>query len=588
MLANMLVLGELVRANKLCWVVLGHLLEIINDQPKMLAESGGSPRLDPNNHTNENKSITKEYLIKTTSSFEETGLVEDPASHHYPDTLGNDDNDLNRCTTSNEYGSHVYSSSDEENLDESYEESQRVGRCVGSRGLDCFPVRRIQCVRETVHCFNNSMITILCGFQQTPRAEGNMLRTPMFQLVYPPELTMIIPFTPFQFLSEFNFHGTLYRYDQQLLQLNNIVALQWVESSEIQGTLLVQDRIDDKESTTISSAASQEKALNDLQDVITAHGERRSSYSSRRRLTTLLSEDIQPVVVERLIGDARRSMFYFQGPNPVTTPLGPWHNPQNGSLNLTANQIGLQDTSNVTFRDHMMASQRRQRQSRAERDTTMDDDWYRRRRERRRAGPYTGSGLYNFDQEETSLRRLGVTTYRQALENYRNQTRIGRSFQNTSQPARRETPSEHDEAREFPYNSNSILNTIDVTASREVVEPEETISDSLSSNPPIINLGKRKRNIFPLGTPRDSTEKNRIAKLVPRFTVPRRDIVDELHSDNSTENPTLVVNQTNHSQATRFSRSNNFLNNPSSEDNYNDSLTSDSDLFETDQLSVSP
>nr|CAD7417202.1 unnamed protein product [Timema cristinae] len=39
---NMLVLGELFRANKLCWVVLDHLLEIINDQPNMLAESGGS------------------------------------------------------------------------------------------------------------------------------------------------------------------------------------------------------------------------------------------------------------------------------------------------------------------------------------------------------------------------------------------------------------------------------------------------------------------------------------------------------------------------------------------------------------------
>nr|CAD7432795.1 unnamed protein product [Timema monikensis] len=39
---NMLVLGELVRANKLCWVVLDHLLEIINDQPNMLAESGGT------------------------------------------------------------------------------------------------------------------------------------------------------------------------------------------------------------------------------------------------------------------------------------------------------------------------------------------------------------------------------------------------------------------------------------------------------------------------------------------------------------------------------------------------------------------
>nr|CAD7256090.1 unnamed protein product [Timema shepardi] len=42
MLANMLVLGELVRANKLGWVVLDHLLEIINDQPNMLAELGGS------------------------------------------------------------------------------------------------------------------------------------------------------------------------------------------------------------------------------------------------------------------------------------------------------------------------------------------------------------------------------------------------------------------------------------------------------------------------------------------------------------------------------------------------------------------
>nr|CAD7578849.1 unnamed protein product [Timema californicum] len=372
---------------------------------------------------------------------------------------------------------------DEESLDESYEESQRIRRCVGPRGLDCLPVRRIQCVREIVHCFNSSTITVLCGFQQTPRAEGSTPRTHMFQLVYPPELTMIIPYTPFQFLSELNFHGTLDRYDQQLLQLNNIVTLQWVERSEMQGTLLVQDRTDDTEST----AASQEKALNDLQDVITAHGERRSSYSSRRRLTTLLSEDIQPVVVERLIGDARRSMFYFQGPNPVTTPLGPWHNPQNGPLNLTANQTGLQDTSSVTFRDHMMASQRRQRQSRAERDTTVDDDWYRRRRERRRAG----SGLYNFDQEETSLRRLGVTTYRQALENHRNQTRMGRSFQNTSQPVRRGTPSERDEVREFPYNSNSILNTIDVTASREVVEPEETISDSLSPNPPRINIASQ-------------------------------------------------------------------------------------------------
>nr|CAD7596654.1 unnamed protein product [Timema genevievae] len=42
MLANMLVLGESVRANKLCWVVLDHLLEIINDQPNMLAELEGS------------------------------------------------------------------------------------------------------------------------------------------------------------------------------------------------------------------------------------------------------------------------------------------------------------------------------------------------------------------------------------------------------------------------------------------------------------------------------------------------------------------------------------------------------------------
>nr|CAD7445844.1 unnamed protein product [Timema bartmani] len=42
MLANMLVLGEPVRANKLCWVVLDHLLEIINDQHNMLAELGGS------------------------------------------------------------------------------------------------------------------------------------------------------------------------------------------------------------------------------------------------------------------------------------------------------------------------------------------------------------------------------------------------------------------------------------------------------------------------------------------------------------------------------------------------------------------
>nr|CAD7416086.1 unnamed protein product [Timema poppensis] len=40
MLANMLMLGEPVRANKLCWVVLDHLLEIINDQPNMLAELG--------------------------------------------------------------------------------------------------------------------------------------------------------------------------------------------------------------------------------------------------------------------------------------------------------------------------------------------------------------------------------------------------------------------------------------------------------------------------------------------------------------------------------------------------------------------
>ncbi|CAG2057637.1 unnamed protein product, partial [Timema podura] len=42
MLANMLVLGESVRANKLCWVVLDHLLEIINDQPNTLADLGGS------------------------------------------------------------------------------------------------------------------------------------------------------------------------------------------------------------------------------------------------------------------------------------------------------------------------------------------------------------------------------------------------------------------------------------------------------------------------------------------------------------------------------------------------------------------
>ncbi|CAG2053565.1 unnamed protein product, partial [Timema podura] len=42
MLANVLVLGEPVRAKKSCWVVLDHLSEIINDQPNMLAELGGS------------------------------------------------------------------------------------------------------------------------------------------------------------------------------------------------------------------------------------------------------------------------------------------------------------------------------------------------------------------------------------------------------------------------------------------------------------------------------------------------------------------------------------------------------------------
>ncbi|CAG2064280.1 unnamed protein product [Timema podura] len=42
LLANMLVLGELVRASKLCCIVSSHLLEIINDQPNMLAELRGS------------------------------------------------------------------------------------------------------------------------------------------------------------------------------------------------------------------------------------------------------------------------------------------------------------------------------------------------------------------------------------------------------------------------------------------------------------------------------------------------------------------------------------------------------------------
>nr|CAD7567592.1 unnamed protein product [Timema californicum] len=42
MLANMFMLGEPVRANKSCLVVLDHLLETINDQPNMLAELGGS------------------------------------------------------------------------------------------------------------------------------------------------------------------------------------------------------------------------------------------------------------------------------------------------------------------------------------------------------------------------------------------------------------------------------------------------------------------------------------------------------------------------------------------------------------------
>nr|CAD7404438.1 unnamed protein product [Timema cristinae] len=41
MLANMLVLREPVTANKLCWVVLDRLLEIINDEPNMLADLGG-------------------------------------------------------------------------------------------------------------------------------------------------------------------------------------------------------------------------------------------------------------------------------------------------------------------------------------------------------------------------------------------------------------------------------------------------------------------------------------------------------------------------------------------------------------------
>nr|CAD7430538.1 unnamed protein product [Timema monikensis] len=45
MLANMLVLGVLVRANKLCWVVLDHLLEIINDQSNILDKLGAVRKL---------------------------------------------------------------------------------------------------------------------------------------------------------------------------------------------------------------------------------------------------------------------------------------------------------------------------------------------------------------------------------------------------------------------------------------------------------------------------------------------------------------------------------------------------------------